>query len=100
VGVDGSPRQADVIDAAMRLAGALGGRLILMRVVTVPTELPLRAYAVRPEQVGDLLLEDARKQLEEAARAVPSAMLQEARAVLGAPWRALVDAAERAHADL
>jgi universal stress protein F len=100
VGVDGSPRQAEVIATAVQVADAMHGRLILLRVVTVPTELPLRAYAVHPEEVGDLLLEGARKQLEEAARTVPSAILHEAQAVLGAPWRALVDAAERAHADL
>ena len=100
VALDGSPRQAAVLARAVELAGKLEGRLTLLRVVTVPAELPSRAYAVRPEAVGDLLLEDARTELGELAKAVPPALLDEVRALLGTPWRTLVDAAEERHADL
>jgi len=100
VGLDGSERQAQVLDTAVRLAEALGGQLTLLRAVSLPTELPARAYTVPPEQLGSLLLADAQRDLDERARRVPGPLLRETQTVLGTPWHAIVDAATRLHADL
>lgn len=100
VGLDGSPSERDVLATAVKLATSLGGKLVLFRAVTLPTELPPRALALPPDDVAALLGEDARQHLEALAHDVAPAILERTEVATGVPWRAVCDAAARDRADL
>jgi nucleotide-binding universal stress UspA family protein len=93
VGLDGSERERGVLAEAIDLAGRLDRRLILYRAVALPPALPERALMVSPDEVGPILLEDARAQLERLRPLVPVERFAKVRVDLGTPWRSLVDAA-------
>ena len=99
VGLDGSPHQDDVLRGALA-GGAEDAKLILMRVVSLPVELPPRMLTVAPDAVGSLLLDNARADLERLSHDLPAGRLEGIRVDLGSPWRALVDAAREIQADL
>lgn len=100
VGLDGSPREAEVLDAARTLADKIGAELILFRAVSLPTELPPRALAVPPASLGELLVDDARQHLTALAARLPPSVHPRVRVDLGAPWAAIRDAARIENADL
>ena len=97
--LDGSPAQTAVLDAAATLAEALGAKLILFHAVAIPVQLPQQALAVPPTDVGGLLSDMARTQLEELAQ--PRAELVERIQVeLGTAWRAVCETAKADGVDL
>jgi nucleotide-binding universal stress UspA family protein len=96
VGLDGSPIQEKVLRTAGALAEKLGAKLVLLRAVTIPVDLPSTAFAVTPDAVGPMLIDQARKELASASRTLPPALLDGLDVTLGTPWRTLCD---RAHAD-
>src|SRR6185312_426695 len=100
VGLDGSPRETEVLDAARALAEKIGAELILFRAISLPTQLPPRALALPPVALGELLIDDARQHLGELAMPLPPALHPRVRVDLGAPWAAICDAARLEHADL
>lgn len=100
VGLDGSPRAPAVLDAARDLAGRTGARLALFRAVSLPVGLPPEAYSVSPDGLQQLLLKQARREVELLARGLPDGMLAEIRVDLGSPWRSICEAAREAGADL
>jgi nucleotide-binding universal stress UspA family protein len=100
VGVDGSERAAGVLGAATALARRTGGKLVLVRAVGVPLELPLEAYAMPPTSVVDLLQQEADKGLERLAEAVPAELIEKKRVLVGTPWQAICQAAKDEDVDL
>jgi nucleotide-binding universal stress UspA family protein len=100
VALDGSPRQQEVLDAALALADKLGSRLILFHSVSLPLPLPTTALAVPPDQIGNILLDTSKKALEEVARSVPAERLERQQVEIGVPWRAVCDAARSDGVDL
>ncbi len=100
VGVDGSPRAAKVLDAAVVLAERLGATLHLYRAVAVPRELPLLALAKSPDEVAELLVRLARQSLNELAERVPASCRGETRVTLAIPWQGICQAARDLHADM
>jgi nucleotide-binding universal stress UspA family protein len=100
VGLDGSPRSADVLDAAVRLARATSARLQLFRAVGVPPEVPAIALSVAPGELEKLLLDEARVALEALARTLPVELVTGESVALGTPWSAICEAARREEADL
>jgi nucleotide-binding universal stress UspA family protein len=100
VGLDGSKRQPSVLRTATQVARATGAKLVLLRAVPVPSELPPRIYGVAPDDVGPILLADANSELALVAKDVPAELLQHAHARLGSPWRVLVDESQKLGADL
>jgi nucleotide-binding universal stress UspA family protein len=97
--LDGSPAQTAVLDAAATLAEALGAKLILFHAVAIPVQLPQQALAVPPTDVGGLLSDMARTQLEELAQ--PRAELVDRIQVeLGTAWRAVCETAKADGVDL
>jgi nucleotide-binding universal stress UspA family protein len=85
VGLDASPRSAEILDAAIDLARKTGAKLILLRVVTVPLEVPLLAWSVAPADLGGLLEKEARKEIEAEGARLPAGMLDHTRVRLGTP---------------
>jgi nucleotide-binding universal stress UspA family protein len=100
VGLDASARSKQVLSAAVELARTSGGRVILMRSVGVPVELPIQAYALPPGSLAELLENEASKELTELAREVPPSLLGGVRVRVGTPWQAICDAAREEGADL
>lgn len=100
VGLDGSPRQPAVLKAAEELARRMEARLLLVRAVAVPVELPAAAFSVAPDAVGPMLLENAQEELYAVARDLPADLLEGARVILGMPWRTLCEVAREVKAGL
>ena len=100
VGLDGSPRSAEVLDAAQRLARATSARLSLFRAVGVPVDVPRIAWSVAPDQLERVLEDEARAALEALARQVPVELVAGTSVALGTPWDAICTAARREDADL
>jgi len=100
VGLDASPRAEPVLRAAQELARRAGGKLILFRAVGIPTEVPLEAYSMSPDALGDLLERGAKKYLDKLAATVPENLLQGTVVGLGTPWQSICYAADTQNADL
>jgi nucleotide-binding universal stress UspA family protein len=100
VALDGSPRAAKVLTAAVDLARRLGAKLTLYRAVGIPAELPALALSVAPAELSELLIRLAREQLEGMAAEVPAAQLAGIRVSLAVPWQGVCEAAHIERADL
>ncbi len=96
VGIDGSVRENDVIDAAIAVAKPLDARLYLVRALGLPTHLPLEALSLSPDEVERVLLDRVRQDVESQLLRVPVRLRGGAHALAGAPWVVI----ERAAADL
>ncbi len=95
VALDDSPMAPRVLAEAKRHAEAFGAKLLLLRAVGLPAELPLEAYAMSPDAVADLLLKKAREDLHGFAGEVAPERLDGVRVELGVPWRVICDIAEQ-----
>jgi nucleotide-binding universal stress UspA family protein len=91
--LDGSAAQTAVLDAAAAVAGALGAKLILFHAVAIPVHLPPQALALPPTDVGGLLSDMARTQLEELAQA-RAELVERIQVEIGTAWRAVCDTAK------
>lgn len=100
VALDSSQFATQVLAQASRLAQSLGGQLWLLRAVGLPTELPLEAYAMPPENVASLLEKAARKELSDLAETLPPGLVGGQVVEIGVPWRTICDVASREKADL
>lgn len=100
VGLDGSPRQEGVLAAAIEQARCRAAKLLLVRAVSIPAELPTAALKLAPNEVGPILLENAKKDLDWLARAVPKELLSGVQVLLGTPWHTLCDLARENGAPL
>jgi universal stress protein F len=100
VALDGSPQQTEVLDSAVLLATRLDAKLILFHAVALPVPLPAQALSVPPDQIGGIMAESSRTQLDEIAHGIPPGMLERVQVEMGAPWRAICDAAATDKVDL
>ena len=100
VGLDGSPRAAGVLDAALQLARHVGARLVLFRAVGVPHEIPVEAYSMTPASLAEMLQRSAKRYLDHAAAELPAGTVVETVVGIGTPWQAICAAAEHHGADL
>lgn len=100
VGLDGSQRATPVLDSAVHLARAFGGKLTVLRAVMHPVELPPEAYVVTPVQLVDMLREHAQRELDSAVKNVPPEFIETVEARIGTPWQVICDAATEVHADV
>lgn len=100
VGVDGSPRQKPVLAAAAELARRTRAKLVLIRAVSLPAELPPSAYLMGPDEVTKILEKRAQLAVEEAARDVPPDLVERLHVAIGVPWQAICRAAQEEDVDL
>lgn len=100
VGVDGSPRAPLVLQYAADLAAQVNGKLTVVRVVTLPVELPPEAMTLSPNRLPDLLLDAARKDLHRLVAQIPPERLERSEVHLGTPWQVLCDIARNEASDL
>jgi universal stress protein F len=100
VGVDGSPREQEVLGAAVALARRTGARVLLFRSLGVPSMMPLEALALAPQELGAVLERKAMLDLEHLMAKVPAMLRAGARVATGTAWDAICRAARDEDADL
>jgi len=100
VGLDGSPRAAGVLAAAVSVALAHDQRLVLVRSVGLPADIPQDFWKTTEEPLLEVLKRHARDELDVHARTVPARLLGGVEVVVGVPWQALCDAARALGVDL
>lgn len=100
VPIDSSSVADEVVSAAVEYARTHSARVRLLRVVGLPTELPLEAYAMNPDDIAGLLTKSAQRELERVAASIPQDLYAGLRIELGAPWRAICDVASEEDVDL
>ncbi len=100
VGLDGSPRSAGVLAMALKMARAQGAKVTLLRSVGLPADVPQDFWKTTEEALPELLRHRAQAYVDECAAGVPADLLAGSQVVIGAPWQAICDAAQRVRADL
>ncbi|HRI70092.1 MAG TPA: universal stress protein [Polyangium sp.] len=100
VGLDASPRAQGVLEAALDLARRTGSKLILIRAVGIPIEIPIEAYAMPPQSLEGLLRDQAQKYIDQEETKVPAEFRGGAKVAVGTPWQAICDVAKTENVDL
>jgi nucleotide-binding universal stress UspA family protein len=100
VGLDGSPRAADVLAAAIVIARSRDARLVLVRAVGLPAEVPQDFWKTTEEPLLDVLKKRAEQYLHEELTNVPSELASGFEVGIGAPWQVVCDAARVQQVDL
>lgn len=100
VGLDSSPRAPVVLSRAAALARATGAKLLVLRSVGLPTDLPPEMYGLSPDAVPEKLAEASRKDLERLVAAHAPGVAAEIDAHIGTPWRTMCSVAADRKADL
>ncbi len=72
----------------------------VLRAIGVPTELPLEAYAMAPDNVAGLLEKSARAELFRIASEVPAGVAASVHVEFGAAWRVICDVAKAENVSL
>jgi len=100
VALDGSPHANQVLAAAIDLANHTDGKLLLFRAVEVPMESAALAFSMPPSELEAQMQKAAEAALADYTHKVPPERLVGARVGVGAPWRAICEAATDAGVDL
>lgn len=100
VPLDASQRAPKVLATATELAEKTGAKLFLLRVVGLPPEIPMSPFGVSPDGFLQILIDDAKKQLEEQTKDVPAALLAGRETRVGTAWAAICEAAKEHAVDL
>ena len=98
--LDASQRAPHVLATAVGLARSSGAKIRLFRAVGLPHELPTQLYTVSPNELGDILLANAKQELTELSRGVPADLMDGIYAHIGSPWDGICRAAVDHDADL
>lgn len=100
VAIDGSARAPAVLAKAVTIASAQGAKLVLVRSVGLPPDVPEDFWKTTDESLLDVLRRRARTYLDDQAGSVPSALLEKTEVVVGVPWQAICETARRDEVDL
>ncbi len=100
VGLDGSPRAAGVLAAALTVGRAQGAKLTLLRSVGLPPDVPQDFWKTTEEPLLDILKRHAQEYLDAQVATVPAELRGGTSLVVGVPWQAICDAAHEQQADL
>lgn len=101
VALDGSPREREVLDAAIALARKTGAALVLFRSVGLPKDFPVEAFlSVAPADVPAILETRAKRDLERLRGDLPSDLRAATRVEIGTPWQSIERAATEEDVDL
>jgi nucleotide-binding universal stress UspA family protein len=97
--LDESPRATQVLATAASLARALGAELVVLRVLTVPPEMPPAAHT-RPNHLEEKLERETTAELQRMIDVVPHVRFGKPVVVEGDPWRQILAVAKRLDVDL
>ena len=102
VGLDGSPREPHVLAAAQDLALRFDSRLLLVRAVSLPPEIPSQVWQDPERALKDYLETEARLGLQRCACTLcePLQSRYALEVVVATPWEALCLCAQAHEVDL
>jgi nucleotide-binding universal stress UspA family protein len=100
VGLDGSERQPQVLRRAVRLADAVGSRLVLVRAVQVPPSLPAVVWSLADDEFMAFLVQHAGGELRRVAEGLPEGLVLDVVCREGRPADVLCDVASERGAGL
>ncbi len=100
VGLDGSLRAVGVLAAAAALARSHGAKLVLLRSVGLPADVPQDFWKKTDEPLLEVLTRRAKEYLDECSASVAPELLESSDVSVGAPWQAICAVARRVDADL
>jgi nucleotide-binding universal stress UspA family protein len=100
VGLDGSPRAPGVLAAAVAIGQAQGARVVLLRSVGLPPDVPQDFWKTTEEPLLDLLQRRAKEYLKEEVAKVPPEVFGGVEIAVGVPWQAVCEMARTLEADL
>jgi len=100
VALDASTRAPKVLATAVDLARRTSARLILLRVVGLPPEIPMSPFGVTPDGFLNILVEDAKTQLATTSKDVPAELVAVRETRIGTAWQAICEAAKEHGVDL
>ncbi len=100
VGLDASPRAAGVLATAVTIGKAQGARVVLLRSIGLPPDIPQDFWRTTEEPLIETLRRRARQELEELAKGIPTELLGGVDVEIGVPWQAVCEAAHSQGADL
>jgi nucleotide-binding universal stress UspA family protein len=100
VGLDGSRRAGAVLATASTIARGQGAKIILLRSVGLPPDVPQDFWKTTDEPLLDVLRRRAKEYLDEQGARLSPELLGGADVVVGTPWQAICDTARHEHADL
>jgi nucleotide-binding universal stress UspA family protein len=100
VGLDGSPRAPAVLDAAVALAKNQGARVVLLRSVGLPPDVPQDFWRTTDEPLLEVLKRRAKEYLEGCVATVPKDCFGGVEIAVGVPWQAICEMARAVEADV
>jgi len=100
VALDSSPRAPVVLAAADRLASLTGASMVVFRAITVPPDMPREVLAVSDLSLEEVLMRNARGDLERLTREIPPVRVEKIVTELATPWDGICRAAREQAADL
>lgn len=100
VGLDGSSRAPSVLATAISVAGAQGGRVVLLRSVGLPPDVPQDFWKTTDQPLLELLKRHAKQYLDEQVAKVPPEVFGGIEVAVGLPWQTICEMAHTLEADL
>ena len=100
VALDASPRAPAVLAAAAHLAELTNAPLVVYRAVGIPPDLPLDLLRLTDRSVEEILMNNARTDLERLAKTVPNVRVEKVTAAFATPWDGICRAAREHDAEL
>lgn len=98
--LDASPRASFVLDTATDLAKRTGSKLVLLRTVGLPAEINQEMYVHSAENMADLLVNNAKKELAALSSSVPAELIEDLDVHIGIPWDTICREAKERNVDL
>ena len=98
--LDGSTRSPAVLARAVDIATQSGGKVHLVRAMSVPIDLPALTWALRGDDLGAFLVDHGLQELRLAAQHAPEGVVADVQCRLGKPWQVICDVAAELAADL
>lgn len=100
VALDSSPRAANVLAAAAKLAEQTNATLVLYRAIGIPPDVPRDLFAVTDLRLEDVIERNARNDLERLAANHPKAHIEAMAVSFASPWDGICRTAKEHLADL
>jgi nucleotide-binding universal stress UspA family protein len=102
VGLDGSPREPDVLQVAADLTERYGAQLVLFRSIGLPPEVPQDIRNASGISLNEFLTQQAEAGLNACAARLPAGLKDRhrLRTVIATPWQGICGVAREERADL
>jgi nucleotide-binding universal stress UspA family protein len=100
VGLDGSARAPAVLEAAVAIARARNAKIVLLRSVGLPPDIPQDFWKSTDEPLSTVLKLRAEHYLRDQAAQMPAELFEAIETPIGTPWQAICEAARARSADL